>query len=77
VVVTPIPVSLALLLGSSIPIYVSVMPLLPIDMPGTIFAFIKIVIIVMVLVIHVVIIMMVITIVVPITILRQQAGRNK
>jgi hypothetical protein len=78
VVVTPIPVSLVLLLGSSIPIYVSVMPLLPIDMPGAIFVLIKIVIIVMMLVIHVVmIIVVVITIVIPITILCQQAGRNK
>jgi hypothetical protein len=74
----PIPVGLALLLGSAIPVYVSVMSLLPIDMPGTIFAFVEIVIVVMMLVIHVAMrIAMVITIMIPIMILRQQARRKK
>jgi hypothetical protein len=75
-VVAPVPISLPVPLGRAIPIGVSVMPLLPIYMPSTIFMFIKIVVVLVTLVVDVVTIIMVI-IVVPIVILRHQIHRDE
>jgi hypothetical protein len=74
-VVTPVPICLPVPLRRAVPVGVRAMPLLPINMPSTIFMFVKIVIVLVMLVIDVVTIIMII--VVLIVILRQQIRRDE
>jgi len=76
-IVTPVPVSLPLPFRGAIPIYVGAMPLLPIFMPATVFAFIEIVVIAVVLVIDMMPIITVTVSVPIIAILGQQVRRNE
>jgi hypothetical protein len=76
-VVTPVPVSLPLPLRGAIPICIGTMPLLPIFMPTTLFAFIEIVVIAVLLVIDMMPIIMLTASVPIIAILGQQVRRNE
>jgi hypothetical protein len=62
-VVAPVPISLPLPLGRAIPVDGIVVPLLPVGMPGAVFMFVEIVVVLVVLVVDVVMGIIVMTII--------------
>jgi hypothetical protein len=76
--VPPIPVILALAVGSSIPVHGRVMLLLPIHVPRTIFVLIKVVVILVALVIDVMaVVLVIITISIVVAVLGEQISGEK